>query len=208
MTDQLFATGTQPAALALRPPERHGRWVLHRAGIVNVWQYDRTELVFAGGRALLRGKNGAGKSKALEVLLPFLLDGETRSIDAAGRDRTSVFWLMTDGRGPGNHVGYVWLELRCSDEDGGDRFVTLGAGLKASTSTRSHSCWFFLAEDVRVGVDLDLGPEVSAERLRELLGPDAVTTAAEHRRRVASAALRPARRDQVHEPGAAAASPP
>jgi hypothetical protein len=184
MTDQLF-TVPAPEPPPLRPPERLGRWVLHRAGLVNVWQYDRAEILFAGGRALLRGKNGAGKSKALEVLLPFLLDGDTRAIDAAGRDRTSVYWLMTDGREPGNHVGYVWLELRRSEPGGEERFVTLGAGLKAASSTRSHSSWFFVAEDRRVGVDLDLGPEVSAERLRELLGSDAVTSAAEHRRRVA-----------------------
>ncbi|MHB8293422.1 MAG: TIGR02680 family protein [Acidimicrobiales bacterium] len=186
MTDQLFhAPPAVTAAPPLRPPERYGRWVLHRAGIVNVWQYDRAEISFAGGRALLRGKNGAGKSKALEVLLPFLLDGDTRSIDAAGRDRTSVYWLMSDGREPGNYVGYVWLEMRLSDEEGGDSFLTLGAGLKAATSTRAHSSWFFIAEGSRVGTDFELGPEVSAERLREVLGSDAVTTATEHRRRVA-----------------------
>ena len=43
---------------------------------------------------------------------------------------------MTDGRADGNHVGYVWLELRCDDDDGSERFLTLGAGLKASTATR------------------------------------------------------------------------
>ncbi|MGH9056079.1 MAG: TIGR02680 family protein, partial [Acidimicrobiales bacterium] len=180
MTNQLFQAVDSPAgAPPLRPAERFDRWVLHRAGIINVWQYDRTEIGFAGGRALLRGKNGAGKSKALEVLLPFLLDGDTRSIDAAGRDRTSVYWLMTEGRDPGNHVGYVWLELRHSHHHGSERFLTLGAGLKAATSTRSHSSWFVQAEGVRVGVDLHLGPEVSSERLREILGSDAVPTGAE-----------------------------
>ena len=102
------------------PPSPH-RYRLHRAGIRNVWQYDEQEFAFGEGRLLLRGKNGAGKSKALEVLLPFLLDGDTRRLDATGRDRTTVSWLMTDGRGPGNHVGYVWLELRCSDLDTGAR---------------------------------------------------------------------------------------
>jgi hypothetical protein len=184
MTDQLFSAQPASEAPPLQPAERFGRWVLHRAGIVNVWQYDRAEILFAGGRALLRGRNGAGKSKALEVLLPFLLEGDVRSIDAAGRDRTSVGWLMTDGRDPGNHVGYVWLELRTTDEDGADRFLTLGAGLKASTSTRTHTSWFFMTDAVRVGVGLHLGPDVSSDRLRELLGSDAVTTAAEHRRRV------------------------
>jgi uncharacterized protein (TIGR02680 family) len=183
VTDQLFATLS--VAPPLRPAERVGRWVLHRAGIINVWQYDRAEIEFGGGRALLRGKNGAGKSKALEVLLPFLLDGDARAIDAAGRDRTTVYWLMTDGREAGNHVGYLWLELRLTTNDGEDRFCTLGAGLKASPSTRQASTWWFITEGARVGVDLQLNPEMSSEKLRERLGSDAVTTAAEHRRRVA-----------------------
>jgi uncharacterized protein (TIGR02680 family) len=184
VTDQLFATPSAPAP-PLLPAERIGRWVLHRAGINNVWQYDRTELSFGGGRVLLRGKNGAGKSKALEILLPFLLDGDTRSIDATGRDRTSVLWLMTDGRDAGNHVGYAWLELRLTSEDGEERFCTLGAGLKASSSNRVTATWFFLTETSRVGVDLHLGPDVSTDRLREVLGSDAVTaTGTEHRRRV------------------------
>jgi uncharacterized protein (TIGR02680 family) len=164
-----------------------GRWVLHRAGVLNVWQYDRVELRLGGGRLLLRGKNGAGKSKALEILLPFLLDGDTRRLDATGRDRTTITWLMTDGRAAGNHVGYVWLELRCDDDGGGERFLTLGAGLKASTATRRGDAWFFIT-DQRVGVDVELdraGECLSVERLKELLGEEAVThSGAEHRRRV------------------------
>ncbi len=164
-----------------------GRWVLHRAGLLNVWQYDRVELRFGGGRLLLRGKNGAGKSKALEVLLPFLLDGDSRRLDATGRDRTTVTWLMTDGRSPGNHVGYVWLELRCEDDDGNERFLTLGAGLKASTATRRSDAWFFMTER-RVGADFELdraGECLSVERLKEVVGDEAVTASgSEHRRRV------------------------
>jgi uncharacterized protein (TIGR02680 family) len=164
-----------------------GRWVLHRAGVLNVWQYDRAEFGFAGGRLLLRGKNGAGKSKALEVLLPFLFDGDTRRLDATGRDRTTVTWLMTDGRPNGNHVGYVWLELRACDPDGTERFCTLGAGLKASTATRRSDAWFFIT-DRRVGIDVELeraGECLSIERLKDVLGEEAVTpSGAEHRRRV------------------------
>ncbi len=183
MTHQLFAAAS--VVPPLRPAERVGRWMLHRAGIINVWQYDRAEIEFGGGRALLRGKNGAGKSKALEVLLPFLLDGDARAIDAAGRDRTTVYWLMTDGREAGNHVGYLWLELRLTTDDGEDRFCTLGAGLKASSATRQAKTWWFMTEDARVGVDLHLDPDMSEEKLRQRLGSDAVTNPAEHRRRVA-----------------------
>jgi uncharacterized protein (TIGR02680 family) len=164
-----------------------GRWVLHRAGILNVWQYDRVELRFAGGRLLLRGKNGAGKSKALEIMLPFLFDGDTRRLDAAGRDRTTVRWLMSDGRPNGNHVGYVWLELRCADDNGDERFHTLGAGLKVSTATGRSDAWFFSTER-RVGVDLHLeraGECLSIDKLKDALGEEAVTASgSEHRRRV------------------------
>ncbi|WP_116247447.1 SbcC/MukB-like Walker B domain-containing protein [Nocardiopsis sp. FIRDI 009] len=91
--------GTVPTDPASTP-----RYRLERAGIRNVWQYDDQVLDFAEGRLLLRGRNGAGKSKALEMLLPFLLDGDVRRLDTTGTNRTSLRWLMADGprtgRGP------------------------------------------------------------------------------------------------------------
>lgn len=59
------------------------RWALNRAGILNVYQYGNEVLTFAGGRLLLRGVNGSGKS-TMNIILPFLLDGDPRKIDAAG----------------------------------------------------------------------------------------------------------------------------
>ena len=164
-----------------------GRWVLHRAGILNVWQYDRVELRFGGGRLLLRGKNGAGKSKALEILLPFLLDGDTRRLDATGRDRTTVAWLMTDGRPPATTSATSGWSCAARTTTATERFLTLGAGLKASTATRRGDAWFFIT-DQRIGVDVELdraGECLSVDRLKEALGEEAVThSGAEHRRRV------------------------
>jgi recombinational DNA repair ATPase RecF len=74
------------------------RYRLERAGIHNVWQYDNHIFEFGDGRLLLRGRNGAGKSKALEMLLPFLLDGDARRLDTTGTSRTSLRWLMLEGR--------------------------------------------------------------------------------------------------------------
>lgn len=59
-----------------------GRWVLERAGITNVYQYGEEVLHLGGGRLLLRGVNGSGKSTAMNMLLPFLLDADTRRIRA------------------------------------------------------------------------------------------------------------------------------
>ena len=60
-----------------------------RAGVLNVWQYDEQVFDFADGRLLLRGTNGAGKSKTLEMLLPFVLDGDKARMTATGRQGTS-----------------------------------------------------------------------------------------------------------------------
>lgn len=180
--DTAATTTIDPDALATR-------FRLNRAGIRNVWQYDNAMFDFADGRLLLRGKNGAGKSKALEMLLPFLLDGNTRYLDAVGQaHRTTWAWLMTDGRGPGNHVGYVWLELHAVAGDGSDRYLTLGCGIKVSTSTQRPDLWFFIT-DQRVGDDLPLAAGVSpwtADKLRDAVGADNVFDATGYKHRVRS----------------------
>jgi ABC-type uncharacterized transport system ATPase subunit len=92
---------------------------LARAGVLNVWQYDEQVFAFADGRLLLRGTNGAGKSKTLEMLLPFVLDGDKARMTATGRQGSSLLWLMTDGATvTGNRTGYLWLELARTDPDG------------------------------------------------------------------------------------------
>ena len=58
-------------------PRTSARWTLSRAGIINVYQYGNETLDFGGGRLLLRGVNGSGKSTAMNMLLPFLLDADT-----------------------------------------------------------------------------------------------------------------------------------
>src|SRR6266498_1313323 len=88
-----------------------GRYRLNRAGILNVWQYDDQVFTFAGGRMLLRGTNGAGKSKTLEMLLPFVLDGDRARMTSSARHHTSLLWLMTDGYDGQTRIGYLWVEF-------------------------------------------------------------------------------------------------
>lgn len=80
-------------------PVRPARWTLSRAGIINVYQYGDETLDFGGGRLLLRGVNGSGKSTAMNMLLPFLLDADTRRIDAAG-EQSGVLkaWMLSGPR--------------------------------------------------------------------------------------------------------------
>lgn len=139
------------------------RFQLSRAGVLNVWQYDEQIFEFAGGRLLLRGSNGAGKSKTLEMLLPFVLDGDKARMTASGRHHTSLLWLMLDGYTGQNRAGYLWVEF-----SHGPATITCGVGIRASQSSRTATAWYFTFPG-RVGEELALedaaGP-LARERLR------------------------------------------
>ena len=124
-----------------------------RAGIINMWDYRDEEFCFADGWLVLRGPNGSGKTKALEVLFPFVLDGRIdpkRLNPFAAEDRTMKSNLLF--RGGENAVGYVWLELRHRDTG---RAVTVGVGLHAAKHRDALARWHFVA-DGRVGADFSL----------------------------------------------------
>ncbi len=83
--------------------------MLERAGIINVYQYGVETLSFAGGRLLLRGVNGSGKSTAMNMLLPFLLEADTRRIDAAGEQSGVLRSWMLSGRDEPQPQGCLWI---------------------------------------------------------------------------------------------------
>lgn len=166
-----------------------------RLGIVNVWEYDDQEFWPADGRLILRGHNTAGKSKALELLLPFVLDGETRPerLDPFGGQSKTMYWNLIDFDPDRNAaVGYSWVEFGHLDDLGDAQFVTVVVGLRGQRSSgRKVDTWFAVTPQ-RIGVDLDLAPggtPLTAARLREALHPEAVftTTAREHRAAVDAA---------------------
>jgi len=198
MTETLFgiepSTDERPGALAELPVPTRERFQPLRAGILNLWQYDHQELRFHHGRLLLRGDNGSGKSKALEVLLPFLLDADlapNRLDPFGGTSRTMRWNLLMEGRWE-SRVGYVWLELgRLLTEEetaqgkseepgeaGGDGdgsepralYWTLGCGLQARQRVSGPpTSWYFLTPQ-RIGRDLDLLLPGGTPRVRKQLG--------------------------------------
>ncbi|MFG2819862.1 TIGR02680 family protein [Kitasatospora sp. NPDC048365] len=132
----------QPAPPALRPAAV--RWRPARAGILNVWRYHDETFTFHQGRLLLRGQNGTGKSKALEVLLPFLLDASLRPNRLStfgGSERTMHWNLMGEGTSGKTRVGYVWLEF--VQDDGVPVRFTCGARLQASSHTTGVTVDYF-----------------------------------------------------------------
>ncbi|MEV6693890.1 TIGR02680 family protein [Micromonospora sp. NPDC051196] len=171
---------------------RADRWQPTRAGVLNVWRYYDEVFTFHRGRLLLRGANGTGKSKALELLLPYLLDANlrpTRLSTFGGSERTMHWNLMGDGYPHTTRVGYVWLEFGCGGDDGADWFVC-GARLAASTNTRTVDATYFTTE-LRVGMAGGLSlvkdgnvPMTRQELSRALGDRGVVHTSAESYRRV------------------------
>ena len=147
------------------------RWRLERAGIINVYQYGDEVLEFAGGRLLLRGVNGSGKSTAMNMLLPFLLTASQRNIDAAQDQRGLLRSWMLDGRDDPQPVGYLWIEFRRGAE-----FFACGCGIRANRQADNVRTWWF-ATSKRPGIDVDLVEDsvaLSADVLRDRLDGDPV----------------------------------
>ncbi|WP_194923409.1 SbcC/MukB-like Walker B domain-containing protein [Catenulispora pinisilvae] len=140
------------------PVARLGRWQPLRAGIVGVFRYDVQEFVFYNGRLLFRGANGNGKSMALEVLLPYLLDADMspeRLSTFGGRNRGMYTWLLGHDKTAARESarGYVWIEFGRVGTDGLPEYFTAGAGLEATRSGGNVNAWYFTTT-ARFGVQL------------------------------------------------------
>ena len=152
-----------------------------RAGVINVWDYVDEEWVFADGRLALRGHNGSGKTKALEVLFPFVLDGvaDSRRLDPfSGENRTMKSNLLY--RGQESEYGYVWMEFARATQT-----LTLIIGMRAHRNTDGVRMSFFVTGR-RLGTDFGLlsadSRPLTERQLRALLEPDAWRkTATEYR---------------------------
>ncbi len=175
MTDAMLtaeSAGT-PADELLGSPQASARLRPIRAGIINLWDYVDEEFDFADGRLALRGHNGSGKTKALEVLFPFILDGslDARRLDPfSGENRTMKSNLLY--RGQESEYGYVWLEF------GGlpGETVTLVVGLRVHKSWDRPRPAFFITGQ-RIGADFGLlsadSRPLTTKHLVSLLGQDA-----------------------------------
>ncbi|MDD7968471.1 TIGR02680 family protein [Actinomycetospora lemnae] len=170
------------------PADDQQRWKPSRAGILNVYQYQDEVLEFGDGRLLLRGVNGSGKSTAMNMLLPFLLEADVRKIDAAGEQRGVLrSWMLSD-HDDTQRTGYLWIEFaRGSGEQ--VEYRTVGCGIRANRSTDRVAVWWF-STDRRVRIDLRLTEAdvpFSVDVLRSELGTrgQVFTSTAEYRAEIA-----------------------
>lgn len=160
------------AAIDLPRPERD-RWQPLRLGLLNMYRFDAEEFRFRGGRLLLRGNNGTGKSRVLALTLPFLLDGDASAarVEPDGDTAKRMEWNLLLGRYD-DRLGYTWIEFGRLDE-GVPRFTTLLCGLRAARGRGLAQRWFAIT-DQRLGSELFLqaptGQALTRDRLREAIG--------------------------------------
>lgn len=134
----------------------------HRFGIVGLYEYADQEFAVEDGRLALRGRNTSGKSKALELLIPYVLDGDItpRKLDPfASSDKTMRWNLIecTDAQDRvTKRIGYVWAEFRAVDEEGGERFLSCGLGLEATRSADGIKDRWYFTTPLRIGAGLEL----------------------------------------------------
>lgn len=150
-----------PMDVILGVPEPiRSRWQPLRAGILNLFLYDEQVFAFHNGRLLLRGNNGTGKSMALEVLLPYLLDAEltpSRLSTFGGRDRSMHLWLIgfdkTGART--SERGYTWVEFGRRLPDGRNEYFSVGAMLEGTRDGPVKAHYFTTA--ARIGIHFSVG---------------------------------------------------
>ncbi|MEY2514347.1 MAG: hypothetical protein QOJ89_1705 [bacterium] len=137
---------------------RPDRWRPRRAGIINLYEYADQTFDFAGGRLLLRGHNTSGKTKALELLFPFCLDGDIRPqrLDPFASTAKDMKWNLVGSGEREQRVGYVWLEFERIAASGETETVVAGIGLRASRTLPEVTRWHFVARNRVVGGDLAL----------------------------------------------------
>lgn len=176
------------------PQPSSTRWQPLRLGLKNLYRYDDERFVFAGGRLLLRGNNGTGKTRVLALTLPFLLDGEVRParVEPDGNANRRIEWHLLMDRFH-ERTGYAWIEFGRL-EDGQPRYCTLGCGMRAVQGHQGlRGRWFFVSS-ARVDESFSLaepgGAPVSPQRLKELLeGHGTVYDTADAYRRAVDNAL-------------------
>ena len=70
-----------------------------RMGVVNLYEYGNEVFVFEDGKLVIKGANGVGKSRALELTYPLLLEGNIAEyrVDTTGKQGRPFAWNLSLG---------------------------------------------------------------------------------------------------------------
>ncbi|WCB95425.1 hypothetical protein DSM104299_04168 [Baekduia alba] len=155
------------------------RFAPTRAGIIGLYQYADQVFCFEEGRLALRGRNTSGKSKVLELVLPFVLDGDIspRKLDPFAKDSRDMHWNLIgatdkfpDARRD-QRFGYVWLEFHHPLQGA---WLTAIIGMKANRANPKEVARAYWVTHQRIGIEL-----VLCEHAADRATPVGLDTAAE-----------------------------
>ena len=156
------------------------RWQMNRLGFVNFWVYDVEEFPIDGGRILLRGANGSGKSITTQSFIPYILDGNrlpSRLDPFGGKERKMDYYLIGNADSDKKEsTGYIWLEF-VKPESG--QYKTIGIGMRAKKGGDFKAWGFCLKDGSRIGGGFELYSDAGSQfiphdhkTLKKLLGYD------------------------------------
>ncbi|GAA0353233.1 hypothetical protein GCM10008932_02830 [Alkalibacterium iburiense] len=134
------------------------KWQINRAGLFNYWYYEDETFDFSGGKLLLRGNNGSGKSVTMQSFLPVLLDGSTRPerLDPFNsRARRMEDYLLGEKEVSGidERTGYLYMEFKRKETN---QYITIGIGLHARRTKPLKFWGFLITDNRRIGHDFSL----------------------------------------------------
>ena len=82
-----------------------------RMGVINLYEYANEVFVFEDGKLVIKGANGVGKSRALELTYPLLLEGNIAEYraDTTGKQGRPFAWNLSLGDVYTRRTGYAWF---------------------------------------------------------------------------------------------------
>ena len=131
---------------------------INKIGLLNFWLYDEEEYDFYGGKLILRGTNGSGKSVTMQSFIPLILDGNKspERLDPFGsKERKIEDYIIgsSDSVQKEEATSYLYMEVYHKGEN---KYITVGLGFRGRKGKPVESWGFALKDGKRVGKDFFL----------------------------------------------------
>lgn len=134
------------------------RFKITKIGLLNFWLYDEEEYDFYGGKLILRGTNGSGKSVTMQSFIPLILDGNKSPdrLDPFGsKERKIEDYIIGDSESIQKEEATSYLYMETFNEEL-KQYITIGLGFRGRKGKAVESWGFCLKDGKRVGKDFFL----------------------------------------------------
>lgn len=134
------------------------RFKIKKIGLLNFWLYDEEEYDFYGGKLILRGTNGSGKSVTMQSFIPLILDGNKSPdrLDPFGsKERKIEDYIIGDSESIQKEDSTAYLYMETQNEEN-NQYITIGLGFRGRKGKTVESWGFALKDGKRIGKDFFL----------------------------------------------------